>query len=68
MKENTTICDHCGGNGRCSCDECRDADMFRPDYSQIPSLKWSSKDAPCSVCGGRGRIEISESTASDDGE
>jgi hypothetical protein len=34
--------------------------MFRPDYSQIPSLKWSNKNVPCSACGGRGRIQATE--------
>jgi len=61
MKQKVTICDHCGGTGRCGCDECWNVDMFKPDYSQIPSLKWSRETAPCSVCGGRGRIETSES-------
>jgi hypothetical protein len=54
------ICEHCKGTGRCSCDECWNENMFRPDYSQIPSLKWSNKNVPCSACGGRGRIQATE--------
>lgn len=69
MKENNTIiCEHCGGTGRCSCDECWNEYMFTPDYSQIPSLKWSSTDAPCSVCGGLGKVMMEESAQTPDGE
>lgn len=68
MTETIIICEHCSGKGRCICDECWNEYMLKPDYSQIPSLKWSNNDAPCAVCGGLGKMIIDESALTGESE